>query len=93
MVEVVASMAQAASMALPPSEKMRAPELAASGLPVMAIQCLPCSIGLLLAQATGLNQAVMQKAQTTKADNCRHTRTTGNWHSTDLELATTLPPL
>ena len=37
-VEVAASMAQAASTALPPRSNMRAPAVAASGLPVIAIQ-------------------------------------------------------
>src|SRR5688572_29653338 len=44
-VEVAASMAQAASTALPPFSNMRAPAVAASGLPVIAIQCEPCSGG------------------------------------------------
>jgi hypothetical protein len=38
MVQEAASMAQAASMAFPPCMKMRAPAVAANGLPVMAIQ-------------------------------------------------------
>src|SRR5688572_4288860 len=44
-VEVAPSMAQAASTALPPRSNMRAPAVAASGLPVIAIQCEPCSGG------------------------------------------------
>ena len=45
MVAVAASMAQAASMALPPAMKVFAPAVAASGLPVMAIHWVPCSSG------------------------------------------------
>ena len=45
-VEVAAIIAQAASTALPPFAKIIAPAVAASGLPVMAIQCLPWSTGL-----------------------------------------------
>jgi len=44
-VQVAASMAQAASTAFPPCVKMVAPAVAASGLPVMAIQFLPCKGG------------------------------------------------
>src|SRR5688572_32583913 len=39
-------MAHAASTALPPCMKMRAPAVAASGLPVMATQFWPCRVGL-----------------------------------------------
>ncbi len=46
MVEVAASMAQAASTALPPRAKIIAPAVAASGLPVIATQWRPCSTGL-----------------------------------------------
>src|SRR6266540_6581722 len=49
-VQTTASMAQAASMALPPRSKVRAPAIAPSGLPVMAIQCRPCSGGLCVAE-------------------------------------------
>ena len=41
----VASMAQAASTALPPLANTMAPACAAKGFPVMAIQCFPCSGG------------------------------------------------
>jgi hypothetical protein len=41
MVQVAAIIAQAASTALPPFWKIIDPAVAASGLPVMAIQCLP----------------------------------------------------
>ncbi len=39
MVEVAAIIAQAASTAFPPCSKILAPAVAASGLPVTAIQC------------------------------------------------------
>ena len=39
MVQVAASIAHAASTALPPRSKIRAPAVAASGLPVIASQC------------------------------------------------------
>ncbi|GAC1458100.1 MAG: hypothetical protein PVSMB6_16930 [Steroidobacteraceae bacterium] len=45
MVEVAAIMAHAASTALPPCSKIFAPAVAASGLPVTAIQCRPWSAG------------------------------------------------
>jgi hypothetical protein len=44
-VDVAAIMAQAASTALPPRAKIFAPAVAPSGLPVIAIQCWPCSGG------------------------------------------------
>lgn len=47
MVAAAPSMAQAASTALPPLANVSAPAEAASGLPVMATQWLPCSGGLL----------------------------------------------
>src|SRR5690606_27646 len=47
MVAVAASMAQAASTALPPCWQVRAPAAAPRGVPVMATQCWPCSTGLL----------------------------------------------
>ncbi len=46
-VAAAASIAQAASTALPPFANVSAPAVAASGLPVMATQCLPCSAGLM----------------------------------------------
>ncbi len=49
MVVVAASIAQAASTALPPLAKINAPAVAPSGLPVMATQCRPCSGGLAVA--------------------------------------------
>src|SRR6267143_2831235 len=45
MVEVAAIIAHAASTAFPPCWKILAPAVAASGLPVTAIQCRPCSAG------------------------------------------------
>lgn len=44
-VQVAASIAAAASTALPPFAKIMAPAVAASGLPVIATQCRPCSTG------------------------------------------------
>jgi hypothetical protein len=38
-------MAHAASIGLPPFWNIMAPAVAASGLPVIAIQCRPCSAG------------------------------------------------
>src|SRR5437867_3893143 len=49
-VQTTASMAQAASMALPPCSNVWAPAIAPSGLPVMAIQCRPCNGGLCVAE-------------------------------------------
>jgi len=45
-VHVAANIAQAASTAFPPREKMVAPAVAPSGLPVMATQCFPWITGL-----------------------------------------------
>src|SRR6266542_2882473 len=44
-VQVAAIIAAAASTALPPRSKIIAPAVAASGFPVTAIQCAPCSGG------------------------------------------------
>ena len=49
-VEVAASIAHAASTAFPPFWKVIAPAVAASGLPVIAIQCLPWRTGLTVAE-------------------------------------------
>ena len=46
-------MAQAASTALPPFWNIMAPAVAASGLPVIATQCRPCSTGLAVAARAG----------------------------------------
>src|SRR6059036_1378693 len=43
-------MAHAASTALPPRSKMRAPAVAPGGLPVMATQWRPCRTGLCVAE-------------------------------------------
>src|SRR5215510_13698490 len=53
-VEVAAIIAQAASTALPPLMKMRAPAVAASGLPVMATQFCPCRTGLTVFAVSGV---------------------------------------
>lgn len=53
MVEVAASMAQAASTALLPFWNIMAPAVAPSGLPVMATQCRPWSTGLAVAAGPG----------------------------------------
>src|SRR5512145_700732 len=59
MVATEASMAQAASTALPPFWKIMAPVVAPSGLPVMAIQWRPWSGGLAVrwAEAAGGSSA------------------------------------
>jgi hypothetical protein len=54
-VQVAASIAQEASTALPPFEKIMAPAVAASGFPVMAIQCLPWSGGFWVCTGKLLN--------------------------------------
>ena len=46
MVVTAPSIAQAASIALPPLAKIMAPAVAASGLPVTATQCRPWMTGL-----------------------------------------------
>ena len=51
MVQVAASIAHAASTALPPFAKISAPAVAASGLPVIATQWRPCSTGLTVRRA------------------------------------------
>src|SRR5580704_9455315 len=57
MVEVAAIIAQAASTALPPRSKIMAPAVAASGLPVTAIQCAPCRAGFWVRAAAGVTAA------------------------------------
>src|SRR5690606_29415884 len=52
-VALAAIMAQAASTALPPWRKMRAPAVLASGLPATATQCRPCSTGLTVSACVG----------------------------------------
>src|SRR5512135_1855205 len=59
------SIAQAASTALPPFWNMAAPAVAASGLPVIAIQCRPWSGGLAVRCArTGLPRVRIMVART-----------------------------
>jgi hypothetical protein len=55
MVQVAASMAHAASTALPPRSNIMAPAVAARGLPVTAIQCLPCNGGFCVVTGNVLN--------------------------------------
>src|SRR6266545_2365996 len=61
-VQTTASMAQAASMALPPRSNVRAPAIAPSGLPVMAIQCRPCNGGLCVAEYGSVVAAKLEEA-------------------------------
>src|SRR5438105_1222282 len=67
-VQTAASMAQAASTALPPRSNMRAPAVAPSGLPVMATQWRPCKTGLCVSEngsgAAAKHEPVMSKANT-----------------------------
>src|SRR5690606_30488134 len=67
-VQVAANMAQAASTALPPRSKISAPAVAASGLPVTAIQCLPCKGGFWVRWAMTLLVRVAQHK--TKKSRC-----------------------
>jgi len=52
-VQPAASIAAAASTALPPLAKIIAPALAESGFPVMAIQCRPWSAGFCVGERRG----------------------------------------
>src|SRR5918999_198857 len=52
-VEVAASIAHAASTGLPPLSKIFAPAVAASGFPVIAIQCRACSGGFAVCPLRG----------------------------------------
>src|SRR6266536_2886877 len=65
-VQTTASMAQAASMALPPRSNVRAPAIAPSGLPVMAIQCRPWSGGLCVAEYGSGVAARQEKVKQTR---------------------------
>src|SRR5262245_7787330 len=58
MVDVAAIIAHAASTALPPFWKIIAPAAAASGLPVIAIQCWPCSGGFCVRWAAAVKGSV-----------------------------------
>src|SRR5579871_2659545 len=62
MVEVAAIMAQAASTALPPFWKMAEPAVAASGLPVTAIQWAACSGGFWVCGRAGVAVAASSVA-------------------------------
>src|SRR5438874_11352913 len=57
-------MAAAASTALPPRSKIIAPAVAASGFPVTAIQCAPCSGGFCVFWATAVAAARRRAANT-----------------------------
>ena len=67
-VQTAASMAQAASIALPPRSNIIAPAVAPSGLPVMATQWRPCKTGLCVSEngsgAAAKHEPVMSKANT-----------------------------
>src|ERR1044071_2620165 len=65
-VQVAAIIAAAASTALPPRSKIIAPAVAASGFPVTAIQCAPCSGGFCVfcaaaVEATSSRAAIMAR--------------------------------
>src|SRR5262245_46177393 len=70
-VVVAASIAQAASTALPPFWKIMAPAVAARGLPVIATQCLPWSTGLFV--AADARAAAAAPAQTRRVRKVRRT--------------------
>src|SRR5437764_14214527 len=65
-VHAAAIIAAAASTALPPRSKIIAPAVAASGLPVTAIQCRPCSGGFCVRCANAETAASRAKVMTTK---------------------------
>ena len=64
-------MAHAASTALPPRSKIMAPAVAASGLPVTAIQCLPCSAGFWVRVAAGAVPALSARRMAAQAPRAR----------------------
>src|SRR5512133_940469 len=68
-VQVAASMAHAASTALPPRSKIMAPAVAARGLPVMAIQCTPCNGGFWVVTGKLLNDCAPETAQYNRRTN------------------------
>src|SRR6056297_664072 len=77
MVAVAASMAAAASTALPPFWKVMAPAVAPSGFPVTATQCLPCSTGLLVSCASagfGFTPASRNSSESAAHARKRHVR-------------------
>src|SRR5688572_7361938 len=68
MVEVAAIIAHAASTAFPPFWNIIAPAVAASGFPVMATQCRPCSTGFTVrwAETAGTAEARRARSRTTR---------------------------
>jgi hypothetical protein len=66
-VQVAASMAQAASTALPPRLKVIAPAVAASGLPVIATQWRPWSTGFAVRWAAACVAIVRRRANQAQA--------------------------
>ena len=73
-VQEAASMAQAASMALPPLANVSEPAVAARGLPAMPTQCAPCSTGLCVTGAPRSNDPHARKAETATAAGVRNDR-------------------
>src|SRR6187551_2746345 len=69
MVHVAANIAQDASTAFPPFVKIMAPAVAAIGLPVMAIQFLPCKGGFCLPPGRALNDCAKALKQNELATN------------------------
>ncbi len=67
-VEVAAIIAQAASTALPPFWKTIAPAVAASGLPVTAIQWRPCSGGFCVRWACARGSGAAAGSASSSAD-------------------------
>src|SRR5947209_7410685 len=61
MVQTAASIPHAASIALPPRSNILAPASAAKGLPVTAIQCLPCRGGFCVCCALDCNNNKNEK--------------------------------
>src|SRR3954454_1815466 len=62
MVQTAASIPQAASTALPPRSNILAPASAAKGLPVTAIQYLPCNGGFCVCCALDFNNKTIEKS-------------------------------
>jgi hypothetical protein len=85
MVAAAASMAQAASTAFPPRENVNAPAVAASGFPVIAIQCLPYSFGLaaFCACAGAMTNSAIHKARVTAAMTPRQLEIMGSYFKGD----------
>jgi hypothetical protein len=78
-VEVAAIIAHAASTALPPFAKIIAPAVAASGLPVMAIQCRPCSGGFAVRGAGWASAAAAKTAAKERASTPRERFSMAAW--------------